>query len=119
MTSPGTLETHLYDNNDRRPIEPVSRERRPVSSSENPATMPSLISLPNEIVHNILTFVDPSDLGRVPRTCRALRRFVEGDGQLWKDVYSGNLVRSRASSSLLACLVADEGGGDSEGGIFG
>ncbi len=111
MSSAPVLTAHPSDND--RPPEPASLESTP---SHHPAAMPNLINLPNEIVHNILTFVDPSDLGRVPRTCRALQRFVEGGGQqLWKDVYCGNLVGCVFS---LPILLVDRGGRE-DMGIFG
>lgn len=58
----------------------------------------TLITLPNEILHNILKFVDPIDLGKVFRVCKLLGKFVD-DGILFKEVYCNILVRVCASST--------------------
>ncbi|KAK4196835.1 hypothetical protein QBC40DRAFT_182549 [Triangularia verruculosa] len=46
-----------------------------------------ILSLPPEIFHNILAYLDPRDLGRLPRVCKAFRQFVEGNNPLCRDVY--------------------------------
>lgn len=52
----------------------------------------ALISLPPEIVHNILKYVDPIDLARVAGTCRVLRRSISLDRLLCKEVWCLHLV---------------------------
>ncbi|KAF9881950.1 F-box domain-containing protein [Colletotrichum karsti] len=47
--------------------------------------------LPAEILHHILSGVEPRDLGRLPRTCRFLHDYVKGNQKLCKDVYLTNL----------------------------
>ncbi|KAK0643642.1 hypothetical protein B0T16DRAFT_186983 [Cercophora newfieldiana] len=49
--------------------------------------MVHITQLPAEILHNILGFVDPSDLGTLPRTCRYLYGFVTGNSALCRDIY--------------------------------
>lgn len=58
----------------------------------------TLISLPNEILHNILKYVDPCDLGRFFRVCKLLKKVVDDD-LLFKEVYCYILVCAR----LLHC----------------
>jgi hypothetical protein len=51
-----------------------------------------ITQLPAEILHNILGFVEPADLGRLLRTCRYLYRFVDGNAALCRDIYYRTLV---------------------------
>ncbi|KAL2753791.1 hypothetical protein ACRALDRAFT_2078754, partial [Sodiomyces alcalophilus JCM 7366] len=44
-----------------------------------------------EILHNILQWVDPRDLGRLPRASRFMRDYVRNNRKLWKDVYLNHL----------------------------
>ncbi len=39
---------------------------------------------PDEILHNILSFVDLDDLRRLSSQCRALRIFIQENDLLWK-----------------------------------
>jgi len=54
--------------------------------------MVHLTQLPVEILHNILGFVEPADLGNLPRTCRHLYGFVTGNAALCRDIYYRMLV---------------------------
>ncbi|KAF6821524.1 hypothetical protein CSOJ01_00027 [Colletotrichum sojae] len=54
---------------------------------EASSKMVHLNLLPAEILHHILSGLDPRDLGRVPRTCRFLYGYVKGNQNLCKDVY--------------------------------
>ncbi|KAK8028941.1 hypothetical protein PG991_005997 [Apiospora marii] len=49
--------------------------------------MVSLTDLPPEVIHNVLQYVDPSDLAFVPRVCQALLHSVRGNAMLFKHVY--------------------------------
>ncbi|KAK3353512.1 hypothetical protein B0T25DRAFT_456234 [Lasiosphaeria hispida] len=49
--------------------------------------MAFLIQLPPEIIHNILTFVDPEDLAVLPKICRFLYSYVTGNAALCRDIY--------------------------------
>ncbi|KAK8079755.1 f-box-like domain-containing protein [Apiospora hydei] len=49
--------------------------------------MVSLTELPPEVIHNVLQYVDPSDLAFVPRVCHTLRNSVRGNSMLFKHVY--------------------------------
>ena len=49
--------------------------------------MVSLTDLPPEVIHNVLQYVDPSDLAFVPRVCQALHHSVRGNAMLFKHVY--------------------------------
>jgi hypothetical protein len=62
--------------------------------------MVHLTLLPAEILHNILVFVDPADLGALPRTCRYLYGFVTGNAALCRDIYYRTLVRLMLSIRL-------------------
>ncbi|EHK22222.1 uncharacterized protein TRIVIDRAFT_124418, partial [Trichoderma virens Gv29-8] len=46
-----------------------------------------LTTLPNEILHNILQWLAPRDLGSLPRVCKALHSFVKGNQKLCEDIY--------------------------------
>lgn len=61
----------------------------------------TLITLPPEIVHHILKYVDPKDLASVARTCWALQRCVVRDRLLWKEVWGMCFV----SSFVFFCFV--------------
>ncbi|KAL7937961.1 hypothetical protein V8C35DRAFT_290407 [Trichoderma chlorosporum] len=49
--------------------------------------MAHLTALPNEILHNILQWMAPRDLGSLPRVCRALDSFVKDNQKLCEDIY--------------------------------
>ncbi|UKZ73830.1 hypothetical protein TrVFT333_001483 [Trichoderma virens FT-333] len=49
--------------------------------------MAHLTTLPNEILHNILQWLAPRDLGSLPRVCKALHSFVKGNQKLCEDIY--------------------------------
>lgn len=51
-----------------------------------------LIQLPPEIIHNILRFVNPDDLGWIAATCRFLRDCITGNNVLYRDIYLRILV---------------------------
>lgn len=52
--------------------------------------MVSLTDLPPEVIHNVLQYIDPSDLAFVPRVCQALHHSVRGNAMLFKHVYLAN-----------------------------
>jgi hypothetical protein len=54
--------------------------------------MPQLTTLPNEILHNILQWLTPKDLGSLPRVCRALHSYVKDNQKLCHDVYLHHFV---------------------------
>lgn len=56
------------------------------------ASAVSLLTLPHEILHNILSWVNPADLSPVSKTCHALADFVRRDTLLWKAVFLNTLV---------------------------
>jgi F-box associated protein len=56
-------------------------------------TLAGLLTLPPEILHDIFTYVEARDLGRLPCTCRALRDYVMGNEKLFKDNYLARMVR--------------------------
>lgn len=58
----------------------------------------SLLDLPYEVLHRILTNIDPPDLARL-NCCRALGSFIRSDRLLWKELYLKDFV-----SHLSLCL---------------
>lgn len=62
---------------------------------------PTFTTLPSEIIHNILVWVDPQDLGRIAQTCHGLDVFMKGDKHLFKEIYCRFLVKSRGHLMLL------------------
>ncbi|KAI0541100.1 hypothetical protein GGR58DRAFT_511171 [Xylaria digitata] len=53
--------------------------------------MPLLTDLPLEIIYHILGYVDPQDLGRIPRTCKSLYHAVNANSALFRQVYLHHL----------------------------
>ena len=72
----------------------------------------TIISLPPEIVHNILKYVNPIDLARVSRTCRVLHRSVAQDHLLCKKMYCRVLVSlyRRIICTRLCCVIEKDMG---------
>jgi len=58
------------------------------------AAMASLTQLPPEILHEILGYVAPEDLGPLLLTCRRFHNFVAGNSSLCKAIYLHHLVRA-------------------------
>ncbi|KAI0160416.1 hypothetical protein GGR57DRAFT_499824 [Xylariaceae sp. FL1272] len=50
-----------------------------------------LTGLPPEILHEVLGYVDPTDLAAIPRVCHALYRVVKGNEWVFKQVYLHHL----------------------------
>ncbi|KAI0404336.1 hypothetical protein F4802DRAFT_251547 [Xylaria palmicola] len=50
-----------------------------------------LTHLPPEIIHHLLGFVDPQDLARIPRACKALYLAVRANTTLFKQIYLRHL----------------------------
>lgn len=49
-----------------------------------------LTELPPEIVQHVLGYVEPSDLGWIPRVCKNLYHIVNGNTSLFRIVYLNN-----------------------------
>ncbi|KAL2156987.1 hypothetical protein VTH06DRAFT_8830 [Thermothelomyces fergusii] len=47
-----------------------------------------LTHLPPEILHSILSHVDPEDLARLLLTCRRFHNLIEGNNLLWRTIYT-------------------------------
>lgn len=55
--------------------------------------MVDLLSLPQEVLHGILTEVNPTDLATVCRCCRSLNSLVRNNRLLHKELYLRSWVR--------------------------
>ena len=55
--------------------------------------MVQLTQLPPEILHNILSHVEPEDTPYVRQTCRYLLNFIDGNRALFRELYYRKLVR--------------------------
>ncbi|TQV96520.1 F-box domain-containing protein [Cordyceps javanica] len=53
--------------------------------------MPQLTALPAELLHHIFSWLEPRDLGALPRVCPALNDYVKGNWKLCQDVYLNHL----------------------------
>jgi hypothetical protein len=62
-----------------------------LESSADQSKMVLLTDLPPEIILNVLSFVDPSDLAIIPPTCKALNYAIKGNSTLFKHVYLAHL----------------------------
>lgn len=63
----------------------------------------TILELPHEVLHSILTHVAPTDLTSL-RCCHALDNHVKHDGLLFKEIYARHFV----SSLLLLGLTQDD-----------
>ena len=61
--------------------------------------MTLLTDLPAEIVHSILSFLDPHDLFVVPQTCRFLYTCVKDNIAVHREIYYRNLVHTSPPTS--------------------
>lgn len=52
----------------------------------------ALLDLPHEILHIILTFVDPTDLVALQRCCHEANEFVGNNGLLIKELFLRDFV---------------------------
>lgn len=55
--------------------------------------MTSLLSLCDELLHEVFTLVNPADLAGLARTCRTFNAYIKGNKILWKDAYAAHHVR--------------------------
>ncbi|KAF2157787.1 hypothetical protein K461DRAFT_274017 [Myriangium duriaei CBS 260.36] len=51
------------------------------------AVMSKLLDCSHEVLHNILSFSDPADLGSLSRSCRSLNAFIQGNKVLCRELY--------------------------------
>jgi hypothetical protein len=54
--------------------------------------MVHLTQLPPEILHNILSHVEPEDTAYVRQTCRYLLTFIDGNRALFRELYYRKMV---------------------------
>lgn len=57
------------------------------SSDTSKKTMSHLLDCSHEVLHNILAFCQPADLGALSRTCRSLHAFILDNVVLCKELY--------------------------------
>lgn len=55
--------------------------------------MSSLLSLCDELLHEVFAHVTPSDLVSLARTCKTFDAYIKGNNTLWRDSYFVNYVR--------------------------
>lgn len=53
---------------------------------------PTLLDLPRELLHNIITDCDPQDIAAFRQACLNLKEFVDGDKLLYRDIYLKHYV---------------------------
>lgn len=63
-----------------------------------------LTQLPVETIHQILSLVEPEDLGNVASTCRSLNNFIKGNNALCRDIYLRILVYNACHSPTTPVL---------------
>jgi hypothetical protein len=54
--------------------------------------MPSLLSIPRELLQDVLMEVNSDDLGRLSRCGKELHVFIANNRLLWKELYLRNFV---------------------------
>ncbi|KAM3499304.1 hypothetical protein MY11210_009621 [Beauveria gryllotalpidicola] len=62
--------------------------------------MTQLTGLPAELLHHIFRWLDPRDLGALPRVCQVLNNHVKGNWKLCQDVYLNHLTGSKPCMTL-------------------
>lgn len=65
--------------------------------------MVRLTQLPAETLHNILQFLDPSDLFVVPKTCQFFYEVIKDNKALHRDIYYRVLVHMTPLSQHVLC----------------
>lgn len=83
-------------------------------------SMSALLSLPDEIVHNVLGGVNAEDLATLSRCCRALHKFIYKNQLLCRELYLQILARNslglskrqiiRIGAKVLCRMIRDVGG---------
>ena len=53
---------------------------------------PNLLTLPHEVLHNVLVRVDPQDVARLPASCRVLNTYIKNNRLLFKELYLSHFV---------------------------
>jgi hypothetical protein len=61
-------------------------------TEEQPVKMTSLLSLCDELLHEVFSLVNPTDLAMLAKTCRTFNAYIKGNKILWKDVFLMNFV---------------------------
>lgn len=69
--------------------------------------MAHILLLPTEMLHHILSYVNPEDLGALPLTCKGLNSFVKANKALYRDIYLRHLVRRQPHSLLWLVIPAE------------
>jgi hypothetical protein len=59
--------------------------------------MASLLNLCDELLHEVFTRVQPTDLAGLTKTCRTFNAYIKGNKILFKDVFLLNFVSSIVS----------------------
>lgn len=78
---------------------------RPGGFTSQSNKMAVLTHLPPEILHNILSYVEPEDLARIPLTCRVFNNFIKENNALCRAIYLRNWVCSLHTRLSCACLI--------------
>ncbi|KAM3453992.1 hypothetical protein NHJ6243_009004 [Beauveria neobassiana] len=67
---------------------------------ETTTTMTQLTGLPAELLHQIFSWLDPRDLGALPRVCQVLNNHVKGNWKLCQDVYLNHLDKPQNNNNI-------------------
>ncbi|OAQ97015.1 hypothetical protein LLEC1_08108, partial [Akanthomyces lecanii] len=62
--------------------------------------MSRLTTLPPELLHHIFSWLNPTDLGTLPRVCSALNDYVKGNWKLCQDVYLNHLDKPQDNNPV-------------------
>ncbi|KAH8718950.1 hypothetical protein HC256_003574 [Beauveria bassiana] len=62
--------------------------------------MTQLTGLPAELLHQIFSWLDPRDLGALPRVCLVLNNHVKGNWKLCQDVYLNHLDKPQNNNNI-------------------
>jgi hypothetical protein len=66
---------------------------------EESRKMASLLSLCDELLHEVFTLVSPMDLAGLAKTCKMFNAYIKGNKLLWKGSFFMNFVGATLGSS--------------------
>jgi hypothetical protein len=69
--------------------------------------MPSLLDLCHEVLHDVVSEVQPADLAVLSKSCRALNGYIKGNRLLWRDVFLKHFVSLIFSLIFSTVLLLD------------
>lgn len=67
--------------------------------------MACLLELSHELLHCVLTYVEPADLAALSRSCGAFNEYIKGNKLLCKNLYLQRFVRDTRWSCVRSVMI--------------